>query len=233
MLHQSLPGNQYPKPLLKHQSSPMEFNKVTRGAKRAVNTEQSVYDILDAGFLCHVAFQHDGQAMMIPTAYGRSGDNIYLHGSSKNHMLNEICKGQTVCICVTHLDGVVLARSLFATSANYRSAILFGKANIISDEDERREGMRCITENIAKGRWDEVPIGSEQQYNATMVVKFEIESASAKIRRGGPEGDDEDEGIVWSGHIPMALKAATPVADAKFEQQFELSKSVLNFINKY
>ena len=169
----------------------MEFNKVIRGAKREMNDEVSVKSILDAGFLCHVAFQHQGQAMMIPTAYGRKDEDIYLHGSTKNFMLNQILDGQTICLSVTHLDGIVLAKSLFHTSVNYRSVVLFGKASLVDDENERIEGMKIITENIIKGRWDEVKLGTESQLKATMVIKFSIEKASAKIRNEGPIGDDE------------------------------------------
>ena len=175
----------------------MEFNKVVRGAKRAMNDEDTVYAILDAGFLCHVAFQHERQTMMIPTAYGRKGDALYLHGSTKNFMLSQVLNGQTVCISVTHLDGIVLARSLFHTSVNYRSAVLFGKAELLEDEDERLEGMQIITDNIIKGRWDEVPVGTAQQLHATMVLKFTIDSASAKIRNEGPAGDDDITDEVW------------------------------------
>ncbi|MEY4875857.1 MAG: hypothetical protein RL708_1006, partial [Bacteroidota bacterium] len=164
----------------------MEFNKVIRGAKREVNDEQTVYEILDAGFLCHIAFQHQGQTMMIPTAYGRKGDEIYLHGSTKNFMLNQILDGQTVCISVTHLDGIVLARTLFDTGVNYRSTVLFGKAILVEDENERMEGMKIITESVIKGRWNEVNLGTDQQIKATMVIKFKIEKASAKMRSGGP-----------------------------------------------
>ena len=158
----------------------MEFNKVIRGAKREMNDEESVKSILDAGFLCHVAFQHQGQTMMIPTAYGRKDEDIYLHGSTKNFMLNQILDGQTICISVTHLDGIVLAKSLFHTSVNYRSVVLFGKATLVEDENERIEGMKVISENIIKGRWDEVSLGTESQLKATMVIKFSIEKASAK-----------------------------------------------------
>lgn len=206
----------------------MEFNKVNRGAKREMNDERSIYSILDAGFLCHIAFQHEGQTMMIPTAYGRLGDDIYIHGSTKNHMINQIIQGQTVCMAITHLDGVVLAKSLFHTSVNYRSAILFGKAVLVEDEQERLEGMKLITENIIPGRWNEVFLGTEAQLKATMVVKFHIEKASAKIRNEGPVGDDEITDPVWSGHIPLALTAQTPIQDSKFGMDLELSESVKN-----
>jgi nitroimidazol reductase NimA-like FMN-containing flavoprotein (pyridoxamine 5'-phosphate oxidase superfamily) len=210
----------------------MEFNKVVRGAKREMNDAQTVYAILDAGFLCHVAFQYQGQTMMIPTAYGREGDNLYLHGSTKNFMLNQIYNVQTICISVTHLDGIVLAKSLFHTSVNYRSVVLFGKAELIEDENERLNGMKIITENIVKGRWDEVNVGDENQLKATMVVKFKIEKASAKIRNEGPSGDDEMKEKVWSGHIPLVMKAQQPVQDKKFGVKLEMSESVKKYFEK-
>lgn len=210
----------------------MEFNKVIRGAKREMNDEVSVKSILDAGFLCHVAFQHQGQAMMIPTAYGRKDEDIYFHGSTKNFMLNQILDGQTICLSVTHLDGIVLAKSLFHTSVNYRSVVLFGKASLVDDENERIEGMKKITENIIKGRWDEVTLGTESQLKATMVIKFSIEKASAKIRNEGPAGDDDILDEVWSGHIPLAMKAQLPIQDKKFGVELEMSNSVKNYFEK-
>ncbi|MFM2223932.1 MAG: hypothetical protein RJA07_134 [Bacteroidota bacterium] len=210
----------------------MEFNKIIRGAKREANDEQTVFEILDAGFLCHVAFQHQGQTMMIPTAYGRSGDEIYLHGSTKNFMLNQILDGQTICISVTHLDGIVLARTLFDTGVNYRSTILFGKAILVEDENERIEGMKIITENVIKGRWNEVNLGTEAQLKATIVIKFKIEKASAKMRSGGPLGDEEIKDEVWSGEIPLAIKALQPKQDSKFGIELQMSESVKNYFEK-
>ncbi len=207
----------------------MEFNKIIRGAARAANDEESICNILDAGFLCHIAFQHEGQTMMIPTAYGRKDDTLYIHGSTKNYMLNQIINGDTICIGVTHLDGIVLARTLFDTSANYRSAVLFGKAELITDYDERIEALKIISENIIKGRWNEVPVGSENQLKATMVVKFTIEKASAKIREGGPKGDEEITNEVWSGHIPISLTASKPVPDTKFGIELEMTESIKSF----
>ncbi len=156
----------------------MKFNKVIRGAKREMNDIENIHAILDAGFLCHIAFQHQGQTMMIPTAYGRFGDYLYIHGSTKNFMLNKILDGQTICITVTHLDGIVLAKSLFYSSVTYRSTILFGKAVLIDDDQEKIHGMKIISENLVKGRTDEVEIGTEAQLNATMVIKFTISGIS-------------------------------------------------------
>jgi nitroimidazol reductase NimA-like FMN-containing flavoprotein (pyridoxamine 5'-phosphate oxidase superfamily) len=207
----------------------MEFNKIKRGAKRAVYVEQSVYDILDAGFLCHIAFQSGGQTMIIPTAYGRKEDVLYFHGSTKNHMLNELVNGQSICVSVTHLDGVVLARTLFDTSANYRSVVLFGNAQLVTDEEEREEGLKIITDQIIPGRWEEVPVGTASQLKATMVVKFTISRASAKVRAGGPEGDEEITHKAWSGHIPLSLKASAPIPDTKFGEQCDMTASVQRF----
>lgn len=211
----------------------MEFNKIIRGPKRESNSEESVYHILDAGFLCHVAFQHEGQTMMIPTAYGRKENSLYLHGSTKNFMLNQLVGGQTTCISVTHLDGIVLARTLFDTSVNYRSVVLFGKATLVEDEQERMEGLKIITEHIIKGRWDEVPVGSENELKATMVIKFTIERASAKIRNEGPKGDEEKTNEVWSGHIPLVMKALTPVPDEKFGSSYPVCESVKNYYEQH
>jgi uncharacterized protein len=211
----------------------MEFNKVIRGANRAVYDEKAVHEILDAGFLCHVAFQYEGQAMMIPTAYGRKDNNLFLHGSAKNFMLNHITNGQTVCIGVTHLDGLVLARTLFDTSANYRSTVLFGKAELVEDHDERIEALRIVTEHIIKGRWAEVEMASENELKGTLIIKFTIERASAKIRGGGPAGDENKQSGVWSGHIPLSLKASDPVADPKREGEYEVTKSVKNFCDQW
>lgn len=210
----------------------MEFNKIIRGANRAANDEKTIYKILDAGFLCHVAFVHQGQTMMIPTAYGRKEDALYFHGSTKNFMLNQIASGSPICVGVTHLDGIVLAKTLFDTSANYRSVVLFGKAELLIDREERLAGLRVITENIIKGRWDEVSVGTENQLKATTVVKFTIEKASAKIRQGGPEGDEANVDTAWSGHIPLYLQAGKPVTDLKFGNDPPITESVNNFLKR-
>jgi len=149
----------------------MLFNKIVRKANRAQNDEKSVYEFLDAGFVCHVAFQYEGCPMMIPTAYGRKDDTIYLHGSSKNFMLNEVCNGQTICIAVTLVDGVVLANNLFRSSINYRSVVLFGKAEKIVDQESKKQALKIICDNIADMRAGEVPLGSEKEIESTMVIR--------------------------------------------------------------
>lgn len=209
----------------------MEFNKVIRAAKREKNDIDTIHSILDAGFLCHVGFQFQGQTMMIPTVYGRENDTLYLHGSAKNFMLNQILDGQTSCISITHLDGIVLGKSLYHTSVNYRSVVLFGKAMRVEDENERMNGMKVISDNIVKGRWSEVSLGTESQIKATLVIKFKIETASAKVRTDGPVGDETIINEVWSGVIPLVLKPLQPIQDEKFGIELEMSESVRNYIN--
>ncbi|MBK9270369.1 MAG: pyridoxamine 5'-phosphate oxidase family protein [Saprospiraceae bacterium] len=198
-----------------------------------MNDLENLYAVLDAGFLCHVAFQHQNKSMIIPTAFGRKDEVIYLHGSTKNFMLNQILDGQTVCVAVTHLDGLVLARSLFDTSVNYRSAVVFGKAEKLESEEERMMGLKTITDHIIKGRWEEVPVGSEQALKATMVVRIPIESASVKIRKGGPMGDEDLKNEVWSGVIPLSLQPMGPVADEKFGGQLPLAESVIWYLSHF
>jgi len=134
---------------------------------------------------------------------------------------------------VTHLVGIVLAKTLFNTSANYRSVVLFGKANLVEDEEERLEGLKIITEHIIRGRWAEVPIGDENEINATIVIRFNIDRASAKIRNGGPSGDEDKESRQWSGHIPLSLRALDPVADSKIDRPLEPGQSIKNFLKKF
>lgn len=213
----------------------MNFNKIIRGNKREQNNEQTVFSILDAGFLCTIAIVHNGIPMMQPTTYGRIGDTLYFHGSQKNFVLNSTLENSQICVSVTHLDGIVLARTLFNTSANYRSVILFGKAEKVTDENERMLGLKTITENIIPNRWNEVTLGNENEVKATMVLKMKIESASAKVRDCGPQGDESEEHTnVWSGHIPVKLIAKEPIPDEKFANiPKELPESVNQFLNNY
>ncbi len=211
----------------------MHFNKIIRGNKREANTEQDLYAVLDAGFLCHVAFTHQGKAMMIPTSYGRKGNVLYLHGSTKNFMLNEALQNEQVCISVTHLDGIVMAKSLFNTGVNYRSAVLFGTFEEIVDPAEKLKSLEILTEHIIPGRWNEVELGTDQELKATMAVKFTIESASVKIRNGNPAGDEAIETSEWSGHIPLKQVASKPVFDTNRNDNAPISESVSRFIKSH
>ena len=210
----------------------MQFNKIIRGANKATTDLDEIYSIIDAGFLCHVSYVCGGESMMIPTSYGRKNDEIYIHGSTKNAMMRQILDGQTMCIAITHLDGIVLARTLFDTGVNYRSLVIYGTAQLVND-DEKIEGLHIITENVIKGRWEEVPIGDENELKATMVIKIKIERLSAKVRTGGPLGDESKTNEVWSGQIPLATKALEPIQDMKFGVKLPVSKSVMDYWTKY
>lgn len=207
-------------------------NKIKRLPKRGHYDRATIYSILDAGFLCHVGFVVEGQPFVIPTAYGRDGDAIYLHGSSKSRTLTEMGAGIPVCLTVTHLDGLVLARSAFHHSMNYRSAVVFGKAHEVSGEEKER-ALFLISENILKGRWNEVREPNEKEMRATSVLRLDIETASAKIRTGPPGDDDEDYALpIWAGVVPITLVQGEPIADPQLAESIAISESVKGVVSK-
>lgn len=191
-------------------------NKVIRGAKRATYDKEQVFNILDAGCICHISFVMNGEPFMIPTAYGRDGEYIYVHGSVKSRTMKAVKQGVPVCMAVTHLDGLVLARSAFHHSANYRSVVLFGTAEELESREDKNHGLFVITENILKGRWDECRVPSEKELDITSVLKFKIDAASAKIRTGDPVDDEADYDLnVWAGVLPINNKFEEPIPDEK------------------
>ncbi|MEZ4963088.1 MAG: pyridoxamine 5'-phosphate oxidase family protein [Saprospiraceae bacterium] len=201
-------------------------NKVKRLPKRGHYDRQTVYQILDAGFLCHVGFVVEGQPFVIPTSYGRDGDKVYLHGSSKSRMLAHLDQGFPICLTVTHLDGLVLARSAFHHSVNYRSAVLFGTAHII-DGEEKERALFLISENILKGRWDEVRGPNAQEMKATSVLRLDVETASAKIRTGPPGDDEEDYALpIWAGIVPVVQQYGPPVNDPLLTAGIPIPESI-------
>jgi len=207
-------------------------NKVKRLPKRGHYDRDTVFGILDAGFLCHVGFVVDGQPFVIPTSYGRDGEKIYIHGSSKSRMLTNLDCGIPVCLTVTHLDGLVLARSAFHHSMNYRSAVLFGQAHLVEGEEKER-ALFLISENILKGRWDEVRGPNEKEMKATSVLRLDIESASAKIRTGPPGDDEEDYELpIWAGVVPVLQLPGEPLADPLLREGIPLAGSVAGWLRK-
>ncbi|MCA9049416.1 MAG: pyridoxamine 5'-phosphate oxidase family protein [Planctomycetaceae bacterium] len=178
-------------------------NQVRRLPNRGAYDRETVFSILDAGCLCHVGFVTDNQPYVIPTLYGRDEDVVYLHGSAAGRMMKELASGIPVCLTVTHMDGLVLARSAFHHSVNYRSVVLFGTATQVSGEEKKR-GLFVITEQVLKGRWDEVRPPNDKELTATSVLRMTIETASAKIRTGPPKDDAPDYALpIWAGVIPM------------------------------
>ena len=193
-----------------------ERTQVKRLPKRGRYDEATVFGILDTAFVCHVGFSVEGQPYVIPTNYGRSGKTLYLHGSAASRMLKTLSGGIPVCVTVTHVDGLVLARSAFHHSVNYRSVVILGTARLVDDPPEKMEALRIFTEHVMRGRWDDVRQPTEQELKATTVLALPLEEVSAKVRTGGPIDDEEDYTLpVWAGVLPLELVPKAPEPDAQ------------------
>jgi len=203
-----------------NQEAPTKRTQVARLPKRGDYSEAAILGILDAGFLCHVGFVVDGQPFVIPTGYGRSGNTLYVHGSSASRMLRTLEAGVDVCVTVTLVDSLVLARSAFHHSMNYRSVVLFGTAMLVESLEEKTEALRAISEQIVPGRWDDVRWPTEQELKATKVLALPISEASAKVRTGPPLDDEEDYALkVWAGLLPFHVETDAPVADPRLNSE--------------
>jgi nitroimidazol reductase NimA-like FMN-containing flavoprotein (pyridoxamine 5'-phosphate oxidase superfamily) len=199
-----------------------ERSQLRRLPNRGSHEKEVIRKILDEGFLAHVGFQVQGQPFVIPTLYGREGDTLYLHGSAASRMLRELETGVPACVTVTLVDGLVLARSAFNHSMNYRSVVAFGTAKKIADAAEKTRALHVISEHVLKGRWKDVRGPSEQELKATAVLRFAIDEASAKVRQGPPLDDEEDYGLpVWAGVLPLKLMAQEAVPDPRLVEGVE------------
>lgn len=175
---------------------------------------ETVYSILDEAFICHVGFVADGKPVVIPTGFARDGDRLYIHGSAASRMLRDLSGGIDVCLTVTLVDGLVLARSAFHHSINYRSVVIFGKAQLVDDDRQKMEALRLFTEHIIPGRWEEVRWPNEQEMKGTTVLAVELNEVSAKVRTGPPKDDEEDYNLpVWAGELPLNTIPGAPVDD--------------------
>ncbi|GGO65638.1 pyridoxamine 5'-phosphate oxidase family protein [Nonomuraea cavernae] len=187
--------------------------RLGREKQRAGTDRQDLYDVLDTGLFCHLGVVVDGCPMVVPTGYGRAGDTLYLHGSTGARSLRAAA-GAEVCVTVTHVDGIVLARSVFHHSVNYRSAIIYGRPEPLTGEEERLEGLRALTEQLAPGQWDYARRPSPKELAATAVLALSLEEASVKIRRGPPQDDEADYELpVWAGVLPLRTAWGAPVPD--------------------
>lgn len=204
---------------------PTGRNKVKRVPKRGHYDFDTINKILDSDFVAHVGFVVDGQPFVIPTAYGRKEKKLYLHGATTSRMMVALQKGIPVCVTVTQIDGIVLARSAFNHSMNYHSVVVFGNAHLVEGE-EKEEALLIISEQILKGRWDESRLPNERELKATTVLALDIEQASAKIRTGPPSDDKPDYKLpIWAGVIPMERTYLPPVADPKLRSGIALAPS--------
>ena len=191
-----------------------ERNRLLRLAKRGSYERDDVWAIVDAALVCHVACEIDGQPHVLPTLHARDGDTLLLHGHGTNRTLLHVGAGNPASIAVTHTDGVVLARSIFNHSINYRSAVLYGVGRLIEDREEKEAALYRFTEKLLPGRWDDVRPMTEQELKATSIVAVEIEQASAKVREGMPKDEPEDQAFpCWAGIVPVRTVVDDPVAD--------------------
>jgi len=197
-------------------STQTERTKVKRLPARGHYDRETINGILDEGFICHVGFVVENQPYVIPTGYARVDDQLYIHGSAASRMLRNLSKGIEVCVTVTLIDGLVLARSAFHHSINYRSVVILGKATLVEDPEEKDKALEALTEHIVPGRWADVRWPTELELKATTVLRLPIEEASAKVRTGDPKDDEEDYAMdVWAGVLPLSLATGAPVNDAR------------------
>jgi len=184
--------------------------------KRGSHDRETINCILDEGFICHVGFVIDGQPFVIPTGYARAGDRLFIHGAQASRMLRALTGGTGVCVTVTLIDGLVLARSAFHHSMNYRSVVIFGNARLVDKPDEKLAALYALSEHMVPGRWQDVREPSEAELRQTTVLELRLDEASAKIRTGPPLDDEEDYAMnVWAGVLPMQLTTLPPIADPR------------------
>jgi nitroimidazol reductase NimA-like FMN-containing flavoprotein (pyridoxamine 5'-phosphate oxidase superfamily) len=198
------------------ETKPTARARVRRLAKRARYDRETLYAVLDAGFICHIGYAIGGQPFVTPTAYWREGDTVYWHGSSKSRMLLALEKGPEICLTVTHLDGLVLARSAFHMSVNYRSAMLFGRPHKVDDPQEKRIRMEAFVERLYPGQWPRLRPVTRQELKAITVLGLHVGEASAKIRTGPPIDEPEDYALaIWAGVVPIRQVLGAPADDGR------------------
>ncbi|MBW4595927.1 MAG: pyridoxamine 5'-phosphate oxidase family protein [Brasilonema angustatum HA4187-MV1] len=197
------------------QFTPTQRTSIKRIPQRGHYEHQLIYQILDEGLICHVGFVVDNQPFVVPTAYGRVEDKLYIHGSPASRMLRSLLTGIEVCVTVTLLDGLVLARSAFHHSMNYRSVVIFGTATLVQDAEQKLEALRAFTEHIVPERWTEVRPPNRQELQGTLVLCLPITEASAKVRTGPPLDDEEDYSLsVWAGVLPLQVVTGDAISFA-------------------
>lgn len=211
-------------------STPTKRTQVRRLPDRGAYDSETIHRILDEGFFCHVGFVADDQPYVIPTGYARVGDTIYLHGSAASRMLRTLAGGVPVCVTVTLVDGLVLARSAFHHSMNYRSVVILGRATQVEEPEEKLRALEAFTEHIVRGRWRGLRPVTEVELKATTVLALPLEEASAKIRTGPPKDEEADYELpIWAGVIPLRLVADAPVPDPKLSSGLETPEHALNY----
>ena len=193
-----------------------ERTRIRRHPERGAYDPETIHAVLDAGFICHVGFVLNSQPFIVPTIYAREGERIVIHGASVSRIVQGGKDAIELCATVTHVDGFVLGRSPFFHSVNYRSVVIVGRATPVTDPGEKREALRRITNQVVRGRWEELREPNEQEMKATGVLALPITEASAKIRTGGPRDSDEDATQpVWAGVVPLRMTLGDPELDPR------------------
>lgn len=207
-----------------------ERTTLKRLPKRAVYDRELVYGILDEGFICHVGIAIDGRPFVIPTGYARVDDHLYIHGSQVSRTLRTLAQGVDVCVTVTLVDGLVLARAAFHLSMNYRSVVIFGRASLVEQREAKVAALLAFSEHVIPGRWNDVRAPTDQELKATTVLSLPLVEVSAKVRSGPPLEDEEDYALnVWAGVIPLKVMAGAPVSDPRLPEGVEAPPYALNY----
>ena len=206
---------------------------VHRGAKRAVYDRETIHAVLDEALICHVGFVVDGQPYVLPTIHARIGERLYLHGANTNRMLGRMRSGAPVCVTATVVDGLVLARSAFHHSMNYRSVVIVGLAEEVVDLNEKRRAFDALVEHVLPGRAAEARPADRNETRATALVRMSIAEASAKVRAGGPLDGEDDLGLpIWAGVVPLELRPSTPLAEADLGADAVSSNAVAQLLRR-
>ena len=208
-------------------------NRVKRLPERGRYDKETIYPIIDEALICHVAFVQDDQPFIIPTLHARQGDNLLLHGATTSRMLKHVEVGGEVCVGFTLVDGIVLARSIFHHSVNYRSVVLFGRGQLITDADAKMSALEAFSERIMPGRWYDARLPNPQEFKATSVACIPIELASAKVRVGPPKDDEEDLSLpVWAGVLPIRQVFGDPVAVPGLRDGIAIPSYMRDYLNR-
>jgi uncharacterized protein len=212
---------------------PTSRTQVIREPHRGFYDRETANAILDEGFICHVGFVSDGHPFVIPTGYGRDGNNLYIHGSATSRMLRNLDQGVQVCLTVTLLDGLVLARSIFNHSMNYRSVVVLGTAVKVDDPQEKLKALHLLSEHIIPGRWADSRQPNDKELKATLVLRLPIEEFSAKVRQGPAIDDEEDMNYpTWAGVIPLQTVPGEPITDAQLDPKIQVPQYASSYSRK-
>ena len=202
--------------------TPTERTKVRRLPDRGKYDAESVYGILDEAFICHVGFVVDGQPYVIPTGFARINDTLYIHGSAASRMLRTLADGVQVCVTVTLIDGIVMARSGFHSSMNYRSVVILGRAMPVEGRDEKLAALAAFSEQVMPGRWQDLRETTDAELKGTLVLSLPLKEVSAKVRTGPPKDDEDDYALpLWAGVVPLKLTAGNPIDDPRLPKGIE------------